>query len=55
MVDVYRPQTRYIFPSLTRTTQDAVVGGIIAIQYAPGLRPTTQHASVIASGFAVGS
>lgn len=54
MVDVYRPPLRYVFGSLTRTTADAIVGGIIAIQYGAGLKPTTQAASVIASAFGVG-
>ena len=54
MVDVYKPPLRYMFGSLTRTTQDAIVGGIIAIQYGAHNKPTTQDASVIASTFALG-
>jgi len=54
MVDVYRPGLRYVFANLTRTTQNAVIGGIIAIQYSAHNRPTTQAASVLASTFAVG-
>lgn len=54
MVDVYRPTLRYVFGSLTRTTADAVVGGIIAIQYGAGLKPTAQDATVIASAFGLG-
>jgi len=54
MVDVYKPTLRYMFGSLTRTTQDAVIGGIIAIQYGAGLKPTSQAASVIASSFGLG-
>lgn len=54
MVDVYKPPLRYMFSSLTRTTQDAIVGGVIAIQYCARTKPTTQAASVIASTFAVG-
>ena len=53
MVDVYDPALRYVFASLTRTA-DAVIGGIIAIQYTAELRPTTQHASVIASAIGPG-
>lgn len=52
-LDVYRPRERYVRAYLTRTTQDAVVGGVIAIQYGAGKRPTTQHASIIASATAV--
>jgi hypothetical protein len=54
MVDVYKPAMRYVFGSLTRTTADAIVGGIIAIQYNAKTKPTTQHASVIASAFGLG-
>jgi len=54
MVDVYKPTLRYVFGSLTRTTQNAVVGGIIAIQYGAGAKPTSQDASVIASAFGLG-
>lgn len=54
MVDVYKPPLRYVFASLTRTAANAVVGGVIAIQYGAGLKPTSQDASVIASAFGVG-
>lgn len=54
MVDVYKPAMRYVFGSLTRTAADAIVGGIIAIQYNAKTKPTTQHASVIASAFGMG-
>lgn len=53
-VDVYRPTLRYIFGSLTRTAANAVVGGIIAIQYGAHNKPTTQDTSVIASAFGLG-
>lgn len=49
VVDVFDPALRYVFASLTRTTANAVVDGIIAIQYTAELRPTTQDASVLAS------
>ena len=54
IVDVYQPRHRYMFASLTRTAANAVVGGIIAIQYAAGNRPTSQAASVIASAIGAG-
>jgi hypothetical protein len=54
MVDVYKPTLRYVFASLTRADQNAVVGGIIAIQYGAASKPTTQSASVIASAFGLG-
>jgi len=53
-LDVYKPALQYIFASLTRTTANAVVGGIIAIQYKAGNKPTTQDATVIASNFGLG-
>lgn len=55
IVDVYEPQLRYMFASLTRTTANAAVGGIIAIQYQPDSKPTAQSASVIASAIAAGA
>jgi hypothetical protein len=54
MVDVYKPALRYVFANLTRATQNAVIGGIIAIQYEAKTKPTTQDASVIASKFGLG-
>lgn len=54
VVDVVRPTLRYVFASLTRTTANAVVGGIIAIQYNAANRPTSHDASVIASALGVG-
>lgn len=54
MVDVYKPALRYVFGSLTRTDANAIVGGIIAIQYGAKTKPTTQAASVIASAFGLG-
>lgn len=54
MVDVADPALRYVFASLTRTTANAIVGGIIAIQYGAEYRPTAQDASVIASAAALG-
>ena len=54
MVDVYKPALQYVFGSLTRTAADAIVGGILAIQYNARTKPTTQAASVIASAFGLG-
>lgn len=54
VVDVYDPALRYVFAELTRTTANAVVGGIIAIQYGAENRPTTQDASIIASAIGPG-
>lgn len=54
VVDVFKPPLRYLFANLTRTAANAVVGGIIAIQYGAHNKPTTQDASVIASAFGLG-
>lgn len=53
-VDVYKPPLRYMFAELSRATANAVVGGIIAIQYGAHSKPTAQDATVIASAFGVG-
>ena len=49
VLDVRRPCERYVCAILERGTQNAVVDGIIAIQYNAQSMPTTQAASVIAS------
>jgi len=54
VVDVYKPAMQYIFANLTRTVADAIVGGIIAIQYNANNKPTTNDASVIASALGLG-
>lgn len=54
MVDVYDPALRYMFASLTRTAANAVVDGIVAIQYMAESRPTTHDAAVIASAIGAG-
>jgi hypothetical protein len=55
VVDVCRPLKQFQFPVLSRATANAVVDGIIAIQYRAHLKPTVQDATVLASAFAVGS
>jgi hypothetical protein len=47
VLDVVNPLTRYVRPVLGRTTQDAAVDGIFAIQYGPENQPTTQNVSVL--------
>jgi hypothetical protein len=54
VVDVYDPMLRYAFASLTRTEANAVVNGIIAIQYTAEYKPTTQAATVIAAAMGPG-
>lgn len=50
-VEGHHPTKRYCRARLTRTTANAVVGGIIAIQSNPKVAPVTQDATVIASDF----
>lgn len=50
-VEGHHPTKRYCRARLTRTTANAVVGGIIAIQSNPKVAPVTQDASLIASDF----
>lgn len=54
-VDVYRPLKRYVWATFTRTTQNAVVDTIIAIQYKAKFMPITLDASILASATVVGS
>lgn len=54
IVDVYDPALRYVFASLTRTVANAVVDGIVAIQYMADLKPTTHDATVLASAIGPG-
>lgn len=50
VLDVIRPAGRYVYATLTRTAQNATIGGIIAIQYkGKGPDPITQGATVLAS------
>mgnify|MGYP007100110777 CR=1 FL=1 len=55
IVDVRRPQDRYCYLNLTRTTANAVVDGIIAIQYNGNKFPVTQGATVLGSSFGQGA
>lgn len=56
VIDVYRPVDRYVFLDITRTTANAVIDGVIAIQYCGIHKPTTQDATtILKSVFAVGS
>lgn len=48
VLDISRPRQRYVFASLTRTTANAVVDGIIAVLYGPTMAPVTADASVVA-------
>lgn len=49
VVDVVRPSKRYIFPRLKRGTANAVIDGVVAIQYRTRDVPVTQGSTVLAS------
>jgi hypothetical protein len=49
IVDVNRPSKQYVYAALTRTTQNAVIDGVVAIQYKGRTAPVTQGATVLAS------
>ena len=51
ILDLYKVREQYVFASITRTTADAVIGGVIAVLYNARNRPVTQDATVIASTF----
>jgi hypothetical protein len=53
MLDVYRPQKRYVRAVVTRGTANAVVDGVIAIQYGSRLDPPTQDATTVAKAVQV--
>jgi hypothetical protein len=52
--DCAKRTKRYVFPQLTRTTANAVVNSIIAIQYKAKAVPVTQPSGVIASVLTTG-
>ena len=49
IVDVYRPQERYLQCNITPATQNAVILGITAIRYNGRVKPETNGASVLVS------
>lgn len=49
-LDIYRPTKRYIRVVVDRGTQNAVIDGILALQYGPRKLPTVHDASTIGGG-----
>jgi len=47
ILDVVRPRERYVRPVLERATANAVIDGIIAIQYGPLKKPTTHDSGTV--------
>jgi hypothetical protein len=48
ILDIFRPLDRYLKAVISRATQDAVIDGVLAIQYKAGYMPTTQDAASVA-------
>ena len=46
VLDIYRPQKRYLRLVVSRATQNAVIDGVVALQYKGKKAPVTQDASV---------
>ena len=49
VVDVFRPQERYVQCNITPAVQNAVILGVVAIQYNGRVKPETLGASVLTS------
>ena len=49
-LDIYRPGERYVRPVVDRGTQNAVVDGIVAIQYGPRKGPSTHDSTTVGGG-----
>lgn len=47
MVEVYRPQKRYVRVAITRDTQNSVIDGAIAIQRGSRVKPVTHDATTV--------
>lgn len=47
VLDVYRPEDRYVRPVVDRGTANAVIDGVIAVRYHARSRPVTQGADVV--------
>lgn len=45
--DIFRPSSRYVNVQINRATQNAVIDGVIAIQYGPAVIPTTNDATTV--------
>lgn len=49
VLDVYRPLEQYVRPVVVRGTANAVIDGVIAIQYSSRVKPTVQDVATIAA------
>lgn len=53
VVDVHNITKQYVFAALTRTTQNCVIDGVIAIQYNARSMPVTLDSSIVAAALAI--
>ena len=51
LVDVYQPKEQFVQCNITPATSNAVILGIVAIQYKGKNKPSVQDASVLATNF----
>lgn len=51
VLDIYRPQKRYVRPVVVRGTANAVIDGVLAVQYAGMVKPTVHDVTVAATEF----
>ena len=49
ILDIKNPTERYVRCTVNRATANAVIDGVIAVQYGPRKKPTTQGSTVSAS------
>jgi hypothetical protein len=49
VTDVFRPQKRYVRAVVTRGTANAVIDGVIALQYSSRFKPTTNDTTIKAT------
>lgn len=47
LLDVYRPQKKFVRPVATRGTANAVIDGVVAVLYGPKKAPTSQPATFV--------
>lgn len=47
VVDILRPRERYLKAVIDRATQNAVIDGIVAVQYGPRVKPTTDDSATV--------
>ena len=53
LLEVYRPQQRYVRGVVQRATANAVIDGVVAIQRGPKKLPTTQDATTVSQSLTV--